>query len=242
MEDGSVEFKAYLRLFLRWWWLFPLAATGAGVATYYASSSATPVYESRAQIVVEQQGRPGITSAADFDESASLAQNYVHLVKRRPVLQKIAQNLPVSLSPGAVGNKIKVSSRRNIIHIIATDRDPVLAAILANTAAETFIEAQLDRQLSQLAQFQEVLGQYGIRQETDIVAIQAAMVGILSIVEPAVPTLSPSNGRETTRNVLIAAVVGLLIAGLAVVLIEYLDGRVRSPDELKAVTGLSPMG
>ena len=179
MEDGSIELKTYWRIFLRWWWLFVLAVVGASAAAFYVSASEESVYRSRAQVVVDRQGTPGIPSAADFAESADLARNYVALVKRRPILELIAQKLPVSYSPGRIRDIISVSSRGNIIQISATDRDPVLAAIIANTTAETFIEAQLDRQLSQLAQFQEVLRLYGITQNAEIIAAQAGTLGIL---------------------------------------------------------------
>ncbi len=64
---------------------------------------------------------------------------------------------------------------------------------------------------------------------------------LLSVIEPAVPPGAPSSPRPL-YNALIAAVLGLLLAGGAVFAIEYFDDTVREPEEVLAATGLGTLG
>jgi non-specific protein-tyrosine kinase len=241
MEDGSLEFKRYWRLFLRWWWLVVLGTAGAAAAAYYVSDSTIPIYDSQVKVLVERHELPGAPSQGDIKISQDLAQNYVDLIETRPVLEKVAQRLPVKYGLGLLEEKISPSYLRNIITISASDPDPKLAAVIANATADTFIRELQDRQLSQLSSFQQALTEYGIKKDDSILAAQAAMLGVLTVVEPAVPPPEPSN-IHTVRNVLVAAAVGLLVSSLGVLLIGYLDDKIKSPEDLKTVTGLVPLG
>ena len=117
----------------------------------------------------------------------------------------------------------------------------MLAANIANATADTFINVLQDRQLSQLSQFQDVLTEYGIEQDDSIIAAQAAMLSVLSVVEPAVPASDPYND-DLTRNLGVAAGVSVVLAALGILLIAYLDDRVKSPEDLKKAAGLISLG
>ena len=245
MEDGSSEVKMYLRLFLGWWWFFVLGVVGAAAATFTVIYVTTPIYESTAQIVVERFRKAGAPETIDARESMLLATSYADLVKMRPILEEVASRLPVSYTAYQLSENIKVDNisktlqPTTIIKITASDPDPVIAATIANTTAITFTESLLDRQLSQLVKFQETLARYGIEQGTETVANQAASLGALSVISPAVPSALPANKSwlKTLVYLSVAVLIGFLIPGLVVVLGEYLDERIKSPDTLKNVTG-----
>ena len=61
------------------------------------------------------------------------------------------------------------------------------------------------------------------------------------IAKPAVVPLSPVRPRTMT-NVLLAMIVGGMLAVGAAFLVEYLDDTVKSPDDVTRVTGLSTLG
>ena len=184
---------------------------------------------------------PGAPSLSEIQASQQLAQNYGDLIKTRPTLTKVIQELSLSYGPNTLSKKITVGSPRSLIEIMVSDPDPQLAAQIANTVAGTFIDDFRTREFNQIAQFQASLSQQGIGQDPGVIAAQAATISRLSIVEGAIPPSSPSSPR-TQRNVLIAAMLGLLTAGLIVFLLEHLDDRVKSPEELKTVTGISVVG
>ena len=64
---------------------------------------------------------------------------------------------------------------------------------------------------------------------------------LLSVVEPAVAANSPVSPK-TALNTLLAAVIGLLIALGLVAVLEYLDDRVKTREELEELTGVSILG
>ncbi|MEE9199793.1 MAG: polysaccharide biosynthesis tyrosine autokinase [Dehalococcoidia bacterium] len=241
MEREAVNLRTYWRLLLRWWWVLVLGVAGAAVAAFFVSNQMTPIYEAAAKVQVEGGQTPGVPSAGDLEASRQLAQTYGDLIKTRPILEQVIETESLPYGPDKLSGKISVSSSRRLITIKAKDPDPVLAAQLVNTTAQTFIEEIRDRQFTQIAQFQASLGQYGISQDPSIIAAQAATMGNLSIVENAVPPSSPSSPR-TALNMFLASILGLAVAVGVVFVLERLDDSIKSPDDLKAITGLSTIG
>jgi len=70
---------------------------------------------------------------------------------------------------------------------------------------------------------------------------EAQSVDSISVVEPAVLPENHIRPR-TLNNTLLAAIAGAMLALGVVFLIEYLDDRVRSPDELSAILGAPWLG
>jgi len=66
-------------------------------------------------------------------------------------------------------------------------------------------------------------------------------MGVLRLAEPAAPPAFPFTPR-TRFNLLLGGALGLLVAGTIVVVLAYVDNGVRSPDEMKALTGLITLG
>ena len=64
---------------------------------------------------------------------------------------------------------------------------------------------------------------------------------LLTVVEPAIPPTDAVSPR-VLLSTLLGAVVGLLLAAGAAALIEYLDDRVKNPEAVQELTGLSTLG
>ena len=237
----QLDLRAYWRILLRWWWLLALGVVGAAVATFFLSRAMTPIYEATAKVLVQGGATPGTPSLSDLQASQQLARNYGDLIKTRPILEQVIEELSLSEGSGALSDKITVTNPRSLIEVKVADPDPNLAAELANTIAQTFMSDYRDKQFLQIAQFQTSLAQYGITQDPSIIAAQAATMGTLRMAEPAVPPSSPSSPR-TISNMILGALLGLLVAALAVFVLEYLDDRIKSPEDLKALTGLATLG
>lgn len=241
-SDFKVD-RPDLRMFLRWWWLLLLPAVVATGVAYYVSESVIPLYSSRVKLQVERSAAPGLPSTSDLAASAGIAQGYVELLKTRPVYTEVSENLQVPYHSDFLATKLSISSRRNIIQIRASDPDSQMAALIANTTAETFIDLILARQVSQLAKFQEALREVGIDDDSraQLMATQAASVGLISIIERAVPSPGPSN-IHTERNVTLAAVLGILLGLFGITILEQFNKRIRSPDEVIAAIDVPILG
>ncbi|MBF8267713.1 MAG: capsular exopolysaccharide family [Dehalococcoidia bacterium] len=237
MEERGLDLRAYGGILFKWWWVFVVGGVGAALVAYFVSSAMTPIYEATTKVLVQGGQAPGVPTASEVQASERLASNYSDLIKNRPILEGVIRSLSLPYGPATLSGKISVSSPRSLIRITAKDPDPRLAADLANSTAQTFIDDFQDRQFTQIAQFQASLGQYGITQDSSLISAQAATMGTLSIVEGAIPPSAPSSPR-TGLNVLLAVLLGLLVAGIVVFVVEYMDDSIKSAEDLGRIAGL----
>lgn len=109
-------------------------------------------------------------------------------------------------------------------------------ANLANATDDT----QRQRYEASLAQYRSTLSSLvNNYQQIRLAEVQAT--NNVVVVKPAVAPQTPIRPRTAT-NVLLAAVVGAMIAAGAAFLIEYLDDTIKSPDDVARVSGLSTLG
>ena len=240
MEDRR-DIKAYWAILARWWWVFILGVVVTGLAAFFLTTAITPVYEANVKVLVQGGQAPGVPTVGDIQASERLARNYVDLFKTRPILEKITEELSLPFGPTTLSSKIGVRSARSIIVVTVRDPDPQLAADIADTTARIFIDDFQVRQFTQIAQFQSSLRTYGITEDPSLIAAQAATLGTLSIVESAIPASSPSS-PNVRLNVLLAAFMGLMVAGLVVFALEYMDDIVRTAEDLRNIHGVKSVG
>ena len=239
-QEG-LDLRAYWGILRRRWWILVLSVVSIATTAFFVSNSITPIYDATAKILVQGGQAPGIPTAGEIQASQQLAKNYSDLIKTRPILNQVIDSLSLSYNAGVLSGKISIKSPRSLIEIEASDPDPQMASQIANATAEIFIEDFRDRQFTEIAQFQASLSQYGITNDASLITAQAATLSSLSIAEPAIPASFPSS-PNTRLNIILAAFLGILVGGLLVFLIEYLDDRIKSPDELESVAGLRSMG
>ncbi len=114
-----------------------------------------------------------------------------------------------------------------------------IARTQANLANATD-DAQRQRYEASLAQYRSTLSSLvNNYQQIRLAEVQAT--NNVVVVKPAVAPQTPIRPRTAT-NVLLAAVVGAMIAAGAAFLIEYLDDTIKSPDDVARVSGLSTLG
>ncbi|MDO8750421.1 MAG: polysaccharide biosynthesis tyrosine autokinase [Dehalococcoidia bacterium] len=240
MRREEVDIRFYLGLLRRWWWVLAVGVLVAGATAFLVSRSLTPIYVAQARVFV-QSGRSFQPSANDFTVSQQLAQSYRDLITTRPVMQAVIDRLVLPYTPQTLSAKLAVNAPGSFIDIGVTDPDPELAATIANVTAEVFIDRFREQQLLELARLQSSLAQYGITQDPSIIAAQASMSSTLTVVESAEAPLMPFS-PNTRLNVLLGILVGLVLAGGVVYVLERLDDTIKSPDDLKELTGLPTLG
>ena len=239
--EHDIDLRVYWNIFLRRWWILLLATVMAASATYFISNNLTPKYAATSKILVQGAAGPGNPSLSDIQASRQLAQTYEALIRTRPILEQVIESLSLPYGPGTLSGNTKTAAPGSLVVIRVIDIDPQMAAEIANEITGIFIRDFRDKQFLQIAQFQASLEQYGISGDPGIIAAQASTLSTLRIAEPAIPNSSPI-GPQTRVHVVIAAILGLMAGILVVFLLEFLDDRVKSPQEVAALTGSVPLG
>jgi len=123
--------------------------------------------------------------------------------------------------------KEQITAKQNEINAIGTQKTPANDAELS----------RLNSELTQLRQSSAFL----LQSFENIRLAEAQSTSNIVVVEEAQKPLSPVRPR-TLQNTLLGAVVGLLLSMGIIFLIEYLDDRVRSPEQIDKVLKLPVVG
>lgn len=185
-------------------------------------------------------------SNIELVRGGDMAAKTASLLGHRLTEEKVAG----SLSIGGVGES-------NVVDVSATAASPALAADIANTYVHQFVKEQrrsnrlyfksalalVNRQLAGLSRAQRV-GPDGLslqnRAQT-LTLLSELNYGNVQVAQEALPPASPSSPK-TSRNTLLGGLLGLLIGlGLAFVL-ERVDRRIKSPEDLEAIYRLPMLG
>lgn len=212
-----MELSRVLSLLRRWWWMLALGALIGGGSAYGASQLMTPIYRASTTLLVNQTQTPGVIAYNDILTSERLTKTYSELITKRPVLDATISDLGVSLSTDELASfiDVEVVQDTQLLRLSVEHPVPVQAQLLADSVAATFIEFNDEDELSR--------------------------TGTVSIVESADLPASPVRPR-TSLNTLMGALVGLVVAGAIVVLYEYLDNTVKTPEDVDAAAGMPTLG
>ena len=209
-----MELRGYIDLLRRRWWILLLGPLVAGASAFGISRSMTPTYQATATLLVNQTQVPGVVQYNDILTSERLTNTYAELVEREPVLRDVRTRL--GLTEAGLGGKISVSTVRNtqLLRVSARDQVPRLAAEIANTVAQAFIDDN---------------------------ATQLSRPGTVSIAEQATVPGSPVS-PNVILNTILGAVLGLMVAGAVVAAQEYLDDTVKTSADVETISGAFTLG
>jgi len=142
---GEIDLQKYWQTFLRWWWLIVACTVLAAGSAYVISSRMTPVYSATATLLVQQAPATSVADYTALLTSERLASTYAEMLTARPVLEETQRRLGLSSLPGGVS--VSVVRDTQLLSLNAESTDPELAAMIANTVAEVFVDQ--NRQLQE---------------------------------------------------------------------------------------------
>jgi capsular polysaccharide biosynthesis protein len=198
-----LELSGYLAVAKRWWWTLIVAAWIAGLSGYLVAQAIAPTYESQVKVLVG----PLNTDTDTLRASQALVQTFAQYVTTREVLTSTIQELGLDLSADdfAAATRATANDVTRILTIRVQAGDPEVATKLANTLA-TELEQLTSRGLS--------------RPE-----------GLIQIIEFARPETTPV-APQVSLLVLLAALAGVVVAIVLVLLLEYFGNTIRTGQEL----------
>lgn len=191
------------------------AALISGLISYFVL---TPIYQSSTQLLVNQaKTEQQMYNPAEVQTNLQLISTYNVIMKSPAILEKVAQNLDLDVTSEQLSSKITVASEQDsqVVNITVEDKDPGLAADIANETARVFQE--------------------------EIVKIMN--VDNVSILAPAETGENPSPVKpQPLLNIAIAIVVGLMAGVGLAFLLEYLDNTIKSEQDVEKLLGLPVLG
>lgn len=274
--------RRYTQLARKWLWLVVLATLASGGAAYVVNRNSVRIYQASAIVMVSQASNAGSNAAyLDILTSERLAQSYSTLLTGWTALEGTAERLGVD--PQSVERAVSVEPIRDtqLLEIKVQSSNPQLAARIANTLPQVFIEQDQRTRLGQTTQSKASLEKEIASTATDIANTQDALTRAtddaqrirleaslaqfrntysnllasyeqikiteaqtadnIVLAQPAKVPEVPIRPR-TLLNTALAMMAGAVLAAGAVFLIEYLDDTVKSPDDVRRVSGLSTLG
>ncbi|BCK43667.1 capsular polysaccharide biosynthesis protein CpsC [Streptococcus suis] len=216
-EMNTIEIDILLLLKTIWRkkiFILLLGLLGAGLAFAYSSFLVTPQYDSTTRIyVVGQHAEAGAgLTNQDLQAGSYLVKDYQEIILSQDVLTQVATELNLN---GNLKEKVSVSIPvdTRIVSISVRDSNPNEAARIANSL-RTFASQKI---------------------------IEVTKVSDVTTLEEAVPAEEPST-PNTKRNILLGLLAGSILATGLVLVMEILDDRVKRPQDIEEVMGLTLLG
>ena len=217
MEE-TVDLREYFGIVKKRFWIVALitiiAVVVSGVISFFMLN---PVYEAKSTLIVntEKNEETQMITGDQFNVTQKLAVTYGEIIKSRSVLDDVIKNLKLDDEYGDLVNNVSVSPVKDtqIISISVQDTNKEKARDIANEIPKVF-KKEAKR----------------ITKANDIQVIDKAIL--------------PQNPIKPNKmmNMAIAAVLGAMIGLFVVFLIEYLDNKLKTPQDIEKHLGLSVLG
>ncbi len=236
---------------LRRRWLIIVGVVLASVAVLLASHEHKAKSYTATANVAFQSGtlsEAGLqVSPSSSSEPQREADTEVLIAHSAEVAKAAAAQLGISAGPSELLSKVKVEAAPNadVLNILATAGDPQYAARLANAFAEQYIAFRGQSQLAGISTAQAELQRQiaalpagsaertALEQSLQRLSVTRAVAGGgANIIGRATPPTSPA-GAGLTSTIAIGLLIGLAIAFALVFLLESLDRRMKSIEELE---------
>jgi capsular polysaccharide biosynthesis protein len=221
-----MELRRYLAL-LRQKRLLIIVTVVAGLLGAYLITPRGSTFRARATIYVGSHSLPFNTGIIGQEAVGmqQIAATFSAMVPSTPIAQRALDITKIPRTPKdvAAATKAMVVPFTSLVLVQVTDRDPVVAQKLTNGMSQAFVEL--------IQTFEPT-----IQTLTGAKPAQPAYV----FEGAALPTTPIPKGGS--RNFVLGGLLGLLFSIGLVLLLDYLDISVKSPDEVERRIGLPVLG
>ena len=149
-DEIEIDLRELLLELLAYWQLILISIILAGGIAFAVSKfMMVPKYQSTSELYVLTKST-SITSLADIQTGTSLTNDYIVVVKGRPVLEQVIQNLGLREDYKSLRDRVELNNPSNsrILEITVTDENPELAKAIADQIAKVssaFIAEKMDQ-------------------------------------------------------------------------------------------------
>jgi len=193
-----------------------IASVAAAIISYYLL---TPIYQAETQILVNQKSSNIEQSqwAQNNETDLRLINTYNVIIKSPVILSKVIEKLELDKTPDSLAEQITVSSANNsqVVNIIIMDKQASMAVKISNTLADVF------------------------KKEIPIL-MNVDNIEILSVANQ-IDNPKPVKPNKLL-NIISAIVGGLMLGIILAFLLEFLDKRFKSAQEIEEISNLPIIG
>jgi capsular polysaccharide biosynthesis protein len=217
MEE-TIDLREYFGIIKKRFWIIALitivaASVSAGISFFVLQ----PVYQANSTIIVntDNNEQAQMITGDQFTVTQKLAVTYGEIIKSRTVLKPVIDNLKLGLTYEELSGQITVSPVKDtqIISISVQDANKQKARDIANEIPKVFTKE----------------------------AKRITKANNVEVIDKAIVPDAPIKPNKV-MNVAIAAVLGVMIGLFVVFLIEYLDNKIKTPQDIEKYLGLPILG
>ena len=213
-DEMEIDLKAvFFELLNNWFMIVISTVLVAAIAFCGTKFLMTPMYQSTSELYVLNSNT--ITSIADIQIGNYMTKDYEVVVKGRPVLEQVIDNLELKMNYKQLKSKIslRIPENTRILQITVTDANPNRAKAIADEMANV-VAAYIEEKMAQKA--------------PSILSYGYADGGVVS------PSIS--------RNTMLGAIIGACLA-MAIIIISYLvNDTIMTAEDVERKLGLNVLG
>lgn len=217
MEE--IKLKEYFYVIWNKLWIVILIAllfiVASGLVSYFVL---VPEYETFTTLILGKADTGVGLEAIQYNDiliNQQLVSTYGEIAKSKLISNEVIKNLGLSLTAEQLKNKIKVSlvSDTEIIKIVVRDKDPELAAKIANEIAIVF--------------------------KKNIVNIMK--IENIQVIDVAEVPISPFKPRPIL-NIGVSGILGVMTSVLLIFLLNYMDNTIKTSADVERYLGIPVVG
>lgn len=189
------------------------------VAAFISFFTLRPVYQSFTVLMVSKTHsgeHAPLIQYYDLLIADKLVQTYGKIAKSRSVLKEVIELENLETTVEGLSGQIQVSPLENtqLIKIAVNDTDPEKATRIANRVADVFM----------------------------VKVVEIMKLDNVKVIDKAVVPSTPIKPNKKLNNIIIAGVLGLMVAVGLVFLKEFLDRTIKASDDVKKHLELPVLG
>ena len=216
MEE-TIDLRELLATIKKRFWIVILTTViSVGISIVVTNRTKVQFYQAKTTMIVniETYENQSVLTSDQISAGQKLAVLYGEIIKSRSVLEPVIEKLNLDMTPQQLAGMISVSqvNETHIMNLSVTDTDPDRAKAIANTIPEVFTE-----------EVKRTIKANGVE-----------------VIDPSLGgDPMPSN---ILKKVLIVGVVGVMIGIFIIFLIEFLDNKVKTPQDMEKYFNIPVLG
>lgn len=218
--ESTINLQDLLKIIRKRWFLILscviFTSATAAVISYYVL---TPIYQAETQILVNQKSTniEQYQWVQTIEADLRLINTYNVIITSPIILTKVIEKLELNQTPASLAQQITVTSANNsqVVNLVVIDEKASMAVKIANTLAEVF-----NKEIPLLMNVDNV-----------------KVLSVAKQVDDPTP-IKPNK----LLNISIATIIGLMLGVIIAFLLDFLDTRFKSEQEIEEMLDLPIIG